>query len=312
MQKWDRYLATYTENLPNDETRAGSFNPATSWYDRLLGRDRYFAPIVADQKMPIAPEDVLVSEKVQNLYDGREYMVSLKGIKNQPGFLRKSGSKRANSAKPSRRAIKFQPGDEEWSSDSDEDEVKPTRKPFVPRSLSTASTATLTNSRRIDDSEILKPPSRTLGEIPDYSDYEEDLAVLGQKAVSREDPNWTPEFIRRHSTRSTSSLRGADKPSAARTPSPTGSAQSSRKNIPTRSSGPPPLPLPQVPDALSSVPATPSLIRAVDRITAAYTAQVDPTMKADGLPRTSSKERRGSGSQPWDSFWADVKAKAHS
>ena len=301
-QKWDRYLAKYTENLPNDGMRAGSFTPFVSLYDRFLGRDHYFTPIVADPKCPAPPEDMFASEKSRDLHDPQDVTLYLDEIKVQPGLLRKKGSSRSKTVKPSRRVIKFQPRDKEVLSSSDEEDFALTRRPFVPRSLSSASSATLTNSRHANNSDPLNPPSRRFTGILDYSDYEEDLAVVGQKVTLRDDPNWVPEFIRRHSVRSSNGAKDSSRTTDLRTPSPPTTL--------TRSSGSPSFSLPPMPDGLTSVPATPSLIRAVDRITAAYTAQEAAFAQPSSLSPTTSSDQPPL--KPWDSFWADVKAKARS
>lgn len=262
-----------------------------------MGRDRYFAPIVADQKVPIATPDVVLPEKSHGFFDLEDTVSPLDGGKSQPGFLRKKGSPKVKGVRNARRPVKFRPTDEESLSSSDDDDDLPPKKPLVPRSLSAASSTTLTNG----DS-TLRPPNRKISDIPDYSDYEEDLGVVGRGKVSRDDPAWTPEFIRKHSTRPSASRADSSTKGESRTTS--GSPAPSRPTL-VRAGESPVLTMPDMP----SLPATPSLIRAVDRISAAYAAQTTPPRTPDGLPlpRTSS----GSG-KPWDSFWADVKAKAHS
>lgn len=199
---------------------------------------------------------------------------------------------KAKNARTARRAIKFQSGDEESLSSSDEDEPALASKHFAPRSLSSASSATLTNSRT-----NLKPPSRPFADVPEYSDYEEDLTEVGHDKPSRDDPNWTPEFIRRHSLRS--STTHVDTPPSTSQTSASDSHQQLRQGSPPRLLSP---------DALSSAPATPSLIRAVDRITAAYAAQAIPPKEREGLPTPSGVT--STSDRPWEAFWADVKAKA--
>ena len=242
------------------------------------------------------------------MFDLQEVSMPLNGIKTQPGFLRKKGTTRVKGARLGRRTIKFQPGDEELLSSSDDEDYDVKKPPFVPRSLSSASSATLTSSRVREDQDTLKPPSRRTADIPDYSDYEEDLGIAGKAQASLEDPNWAPEFIRRHSSRSSTgpnakhSAHGGDRSPLVMS----GFQQPSQQIAPSQR----PTPVTLSPDALSSVPATPSLIKAVDRITAAYVAQGGPSSSPsmDGLPTQGSNSpvRRKS----WDSFWADVKAKA--
>ncbi|EKM51474.1 uncharacterized protein PHACADRAFT_261616 [Phanerochaete carnosa HHB-10118-sp] len=295
-EKWDHYLAKYSGSMPTDGSRAGNFTPFASLYDRLLGRDRYFAPIAPDQKLPVLPLRSGPSEKLRDLQEPFDIPIPLTSTKPQPGFLRKKNIPRDGSMHTAKRAIRFQSGDDESSSSEEEDELL-TNKPFVLRPLSPASSATLTNSYT-----DVKPPSLTFAEVPEYSDYEEDLTEASRERASRDVPHWTPGFFRRHSMRY--GVRPADTPSQQI--GSRGSASSphlaSQQERPLQAAE-------STPGAvvLSSIPATPSLIRAVDRIATAYTTQAAPP---EGRDNTFARDARPIPRKPWDTFWADVKAKA--
>lgn len=284
-EKWDRYLATFTDNLPNDGRRAGTFTPFASLYDRLLGRDRCFAPIVPDEKALVYPISSGTAEKPLDLEDQFDVCLPLGSAKSHTTFLRKKVDK-VGTPHPGRRVIKFRPDDEQ-SLSSEDDELSPVHRPFVPRSLSSASSATLTDSRT-----GLKPSKLPASGVVEYSDCEEDLTELHNDAVSQDDPTWVPPFIRRHSTRTNLALV----PELDHLSTPSAPLQEYHRNSPLQT------------DSSGSVPATPSLIRAVDRITAAYTAQASAPVRQDNL--ASPVTHRPAAGKSWDVFWADVKEKA--
>ncbi|KAF9485368.1 hypothetical protein BDN70DRAFT_871406 [Pholiota conissans] len=122
----------------------------------------------------------------------------------------------------------------------------------------------------------------------DYSDYEEDLtaqrgllrAALGKSDdQEHQNKNWSPAFLKRHDTRN----------------------QSTPINQPT------------------PVPATPSLIRALDRLAQAHNeaygskAEPSPLRSQEGPP---AMEETGRGKNPrsrrWEEFWREVHVKARS
>ncbi|THG97782.1 hypothetical protein EW026_g4288 [Hermanssonia centrifuga] len=320
-EKWDRYLANYTASLPNDRGRAGTFTPAISLWDRIFGNHRALAPIVqdvlfptdADLKLPHPSPGQVKLSKQRSVYD-KHTLPDLLDAKPRIGFLRKKGTTRVPGAKRNRRAIKFRPLDEEEGLSSSDEDSPLQEKPWkLTTSLSSASTVTLTNSRKVDfegEKDMdLKPPKRN--EIPEYSDYEDDIGNVGKRVVGRDGPNWTPEFIRRHSTRSNQSR---SKPSPTASPSP--SNTTSQRTVVERQGTPTTPSTSGVPFA--AVPATPSLIRAVDRITAAHEAlyrsqtsdvgAVSPARETTASPPGDRQQR----DKAWDSFWTEVKAKARS
>jgi hypothetical protein len=142
------------------------------------------------------------------------------------------------------------------------------------------------------------------GEVPDYSDYEEDVtahASRAQRRVSRGTPGWSPEFLDRHRPGNTASGSGS------------GSEATSRRTT--------------LPEAVP-VPATPSLIKAMDRIAVAQKeafAKLEsgeglaglppvtlPRERQEGLTKaakdvTPTKKARGAR---WEEFWREVREKA--
>ena len=80
LQKWDRYLAKFADDLPNNPHRAGTFAPFVSLYDRIMGRERDFAPVVQDEKFP---HDVLATEKAHSVTE-------VPVLNSHPHILRKN------------------------------------------------------------------------------------------------------------------------------------------------------------------------------------------------------------------------------
>lgn len=243
------------------------------------------------------PLKVGASEKLKNLQVPIDILVPLTSTKSQPGFLRKKNIPRDRNIRTARRAIRFQSNGDESSSSEEDDEPALTTNPFVPRPFSSASSATLTDSRT-----DAKPPSLTFADVPEYSDYEEDLTEASREKASRDDPRWTPGFIRRHSMRTGAAPTDAPFQQIGSKVSASGSHLTSQQEGPLQAAESTP-----GADVLSSVPATPSLIHALDRITTAYAAQAAPPK---GRDNTLTRDARPNPGKPWDAFWVDVKAKA--
>ena len=231
-------------------------------------------------------------------------------------FLKKSRSNkkvRITGKTKGRKPVRFGAIDE-MSSDSDSDlDEKPSlsNPPSRPSlSYSTSSTPTLVEGRlgpgkqrapypyphELDyDEELAKLKTRKLrfGEteqVLDYSDYEEeeDLTVQnyeGEERDKEEEEGWSPGFLRRH------------QPSSP----------------PTFMSMPGAVP----------IPATPSLIKAVDRIAVArreaYGARSPPVVSgsrqesvAEGKVMGSDEVVRQQRAPRWEEFWREVRTKAQS
>ena len=237
-------------------------------------------------------------------------------------FLKKSRSHkkvRITGNTKGRKPVRFGAIDE-MSSDSDSDlDEKPSlsNPPLRPSlSYSTSSTPTLVEGRlgpgkqrpsypyphELDyDEELAKLKTRKLrfGEteqVLDYSDYEEeeDLTVQNYEGEERdkeeEEEGWSPGFLRRHQASSP----------------------------PTSMSMPGAVP----------IPATPSLIKAVDRIAVArreaYGARSSPVVPGsrqesvvEGKVMGGDDDRDGQRVRPqraprWEEFWREVRTKAQS
>ena len=238
-------------------------------------------------------------------------------------FLKKSRSNKKVSITRNttgRKPVRFGAIDEMSSdSDSDLDEKPPLSNPPLRPSLSysTSSTPTLVDGRlgpgkqrasypyphELDhDEELAKLKTRKLrfGEteqVLDYSDYEEeeDLTIQnyeggGRDKEEEEEEGWSPGFLRRH-----------------------------QPSSPPRSMS--------MPGAVP-IPATPSLIKAVDRISVArreaYGARSPPVVPGsrqesvvDGQVMGSDEDRDGQRVRQqraprWEEFWREVRTKAQS
>lgn len=315
-EKWDSYLAKYTSNLPN---RAGTFQPFASVWDRLTGT----GDSNTDNKNIVFPDDDLEDAKGDSKPHRHELprYTSVDDLPLYPNHLKKGRSKRSNHARfqaklanaakdpyaqtkrKTREAVKFRPTDGDASSDS-EDELIDSKKsrPWLRQmSSSTSSNATLVDEsfskaklKALETEELNyekeikqlrgKVKGMGEGEIPEYSDYESDIATpktppRSPKTSSKE---WSPGFLKRHST----SFNSTSTSSGRRT-SDTSTVVESTKSA-SQSQQP-----------LQPVPATPSLIKALDRLAL---AQKEAYGGKDGLP---SLAEEGQG-QKWDSFWKEV------
>ncbi|KAH6918309.1 hypothetical protein BKA70DRAFT_1088986 [Coprinopsis sp. MPI-PUGE-AT-0042] len=396
-EKWDDYLLNYVSELPNNSgNRAGTFQPLTSFWDKLFkpqhkaydlydinvatrskkgeGDDMVF-PSDSDMKIgpspfnvqPYLPQHSPSSGKLQRksstakppLYDD---------IPVTPGFLKKSRSRKSTPPTTrGRKPIKFGAIDEFSSDEEDSDPTKkkasspdlkgakslqgtkanrpllvtnhPPSYTSYASNASTGSTATLVAppvfARKVSEHAVIEgmegdePFIGHKGELvidydkeleklkkargdkfgkdvgEDYSDREEDVT---NAPPTRSSPppvtnsQWSPAFLQRHQQGSISS---AGKGSMGGTP----------------------------PTAMP-IPATPSLIRAVDRIQRAQHEIYTPLGEA-GRPRVSSavraerddlhledgivdhEERRQDENKPaksprWEDFWREVRVKAQS
>lgn len=218
----------------------------------------------------------------------------------EPAFLRKH-KKRSNARPGKNRAIQFRPldVDELSSSDSDSelDDAKLRNSPLVTHPRPWITSRPTLSSRATDSTAVDVDPKDSVEqekakllamrksmyklEAPEYSDHEEDVTVDAR--VSRDVPSWSPPFLKRHrDSHSGASTKGS---------------HSSRDTLTT-----PPI---------GSVPVTPSLINALDRIAAAQDQAYGPSGSShgsstlhEGLPEMPTGGRR------WDEFWKDVNDKA--
>lgn len=311
-QKWDRYLADYAAELPNDDRRAGTFAPLVSFWDKALGKHSAFSPVVPDPTL-VSDRDIkhslhfspgkLIKQPVADYS-----LADAPDTKARLALLRKKGSRHDSRSTRARRTIKFSPQDDD-SSDSGEGSTHE-KADLWPLASRTNSSATLIDGQRSDGSSLLQPPARRWltkpGEIPDYSDGEEDIANAIRREKGDRGSVWPPEFIRRHSTRVTTSTSINTTPSVRLTESPEPQGGSRH-----RSDRPHSRPVSSSPSSLlaadvTSVPATPSLIKAVERITIAHEA-LHRSHSATVTPIPPSEQERKAS---WDAFWSDVKTRA--
>jgi len=303
-EKWDGYLADYVSALPNEADRAGMYKPPSSFWSRLFGHhsvDDVPADIIyptdADLKQPIpSPYKLQQQRSLATVTLPTEPQ-----FHNEPAFLRKHRKKGVRGFQRTREAVKFNPldtGDLSSSSedDSDGDDLKPPVKSWAIEhrpSLSRNSSVTLAND---DDKDVRKGGlqlPKADADAPDYSDFEEDLAAGAlRRSNGPEAEPWTPSFLRRHSLK-----EGSGAPSTTSAPSSSHRTAVEQAPSTTSSSHAPPF---------TPVPATPSLIRAIERVQAAYTP---PDLSPAPAASAHGSEEHSKGPK-WNSFWQEVKTKA--
>jgi hypothetical protein len=226
---------------------------------------------------------------------------------------------RSQSVRETRDPVKFGGGLSSSGSDADEDELMTPpgfgrlwlgqRRPSSPP----VSVGFATSLRKIGDAdidvekELAKVKTAHNNENPDYSDFEEDVTSAAMQK-NRDSPEWSPDFLRRHSASG-------------------GTWTTSQRTVVERPS--PAVSSPPAPEG--AVPMTPSLIKAIDRIAVAQQAAYGASSKplAAGLPLSKSSELAGLAGLPqtqaslsplssgednkserWAAFWKDVRDKA--
>ncbi|KAI0366938.1 hypothetical protein BV20DRAFT_1045924 [Pilatotrama ljubarskyi] len=310
-EKWDSYLADYAVTLPNASDRAGTFRPLQSFWTRHfghggtdpIGKDIVF-PTDADLKLPV-PESPLKLYKKKSLAGSHSPNPSVRRFTPPQELLRKERRPVLGGRGRTREVIKFDPLDPYALSDSDsEDDLKKAVPAFVRAPTRTDSMATLTDDK---PSPAVEKPSRgRKGSMESLSDDEEDVTsnARRERTTSPQGEKWSPDFIRRHSQRQLNLKQS----SAGFSHAASGSYGTGSSNTLT-------------PTAFTPVPATPSLIKAVERVNAAQQEAFahHPACSTDGLPVSaplsgSENAQRQQQSQPpipnWDAFWHDVKTKA--
>ncbi|KAG6841990.1 hypothetical protein C0991_004481 [Blastosporella zonata] len=322
-EEWDHFLANYSAELPNDSDRAGIFRPLplNSLWGRLL--DFLASKEKKEEIYPMSPPWKKYSEnkisKYPTLSDDEYDKDFAKPSQNHlsddfpasPAFL-KAAQYQKIKLKPRKRArgFKITQGrkqsvkfDQDLSSDSsDGDSEELQHRKDRPWLKKMASINS--SSPTLVDHTVL----------PVYSDYEEDISTPKSKySITEGGTGWRPEFMKRHSSSAESGATGGKFLSAA-----------------SHSSAP-----------MGAVPATPSLIKALDRISAAQrdafaSTRVLPSnvlssdssakkiaANADDLPRLQEVEynysynppdanakRKGQLAPMWEEFWREVKHKA--
>ncbi|KAF5360661.1 hypothetical protein D9756_004634 [Leucocoprinus leucothites] len=277
-EKWDNYLANYMANLPSQADRAGIFEPPKSFWGRFFDNDKrdpiLFPP---DSDLKVAPQ----SPSTLNDHSP-PLSKSLAGglIKKPRSHSRKYGFQSPATRK--RKPVKFGALDElsslpnhipplSYSSST------PTLVDEPPKALRKQSTNTVGDPAKplvIDyEAELaqLKKLKGSNGNLMDgmldYSDHEEeDLTSISQRRsmsnTNDQSPGrWSPAFIKRHS----SGLSISADPGSPAIPFP-GSAP---------------------------VPATPSLIKAMDRIAIAQRDAFGPVTPSPFIPASTSATPTG-------------------
>ncbi|KAJ6600796.1 hypothetical protein B0H10DRAFT_2082938 [Mycena sp. CBHHK59/15] len=285
-EKWDSYLANYAASLPNAADRAGTFRPLTSFWDRLFG-----------PPPPKGPKDILFPD--EDADDPR--------ILEEGPLRRARALPGAHGWEEARRGEVPARGRGLSSDEDDEDDpfrspplspTSPTHaRPWLRQKMSMASsTPTLVDdaSAKGKDIDFEKEMGRVRGAkkrvgdadggIPEYSDYEEDVTSPGAKGGDKGDKEWSPGFLKR----ARSNGKAVSSAGSQRT-----AVSASNTAVPPR----------------GVVPATPSLIKALDRIAV---AQKDAFTPADGMPGAgaASPPREGFQGARWDDFWKEVRDKA--
>ncbi|KAG8818295.1 hypothetical protein FRC17_010880 [Serendipita sp. 399] len=283
-EKWDRYLANYSSQLPNAHDRPGNFRPSVPFWKRAFNSS--------------PPDPVKFHQEDEGF--SRSPLSPLDG----PGRLRTKGHKSrpysGNSFQPLRKDSKNDhPSDSDASSSDDEQRYIP--RPWAKRkdtqaSLSGATLAdgasATSKGKRAKEEKDLEQGIELV-----YSDGES-ASTSRPKDHARDAPGWTPEFIKR------SSIGG-------RKEIGTGTELDMKRSSP--SSSPPP----------GAVPMTPSLIKALDRVSQAQNEAYGGIASSRHTPYAShsagvSTPGRGvpslqaptpGGGYDWGVFWKTVENK---
>jgi hypothetical protein len=296
-QEWDTYLTEYASSLPNTRDRAGIFRPLSySFWDRLfpwMHRPKPSDyPFPVDMKHSASPR-LSFDHTLQSTPSGDRLLIpktftsdaSSRPLRqqSQDPLARLRGLRITKGhGYRKREAVKFGAMNPDSSSSEDEDDplsVPP--PPPLARRTSTRSSVTLTNgssagsqyvSLAKGDLGIAAAAKRTALQSNndgalEYSDYEED--VTNTRMCSREHRD----------------SQGWRPPVLASHDPNTASSAT----------------------LVGKVPMTPSLIRAVDRITAAQTQAYRPTDPTTA--RDLDDHTDGASEQRWGAFWQDVATK---
>ncbi|TCD62424.1 hypothetical protein EIP91_006906 [Steccherinum ochraceum] len=118
-EKWDHYLSDYNSSLPNDEHRAGQFEPPRSFWDRFFARNRpsHFPlqhiglqPDMLDAKQP--PSSLLYPERKVWAHTDLGSVVDVTRPSPPPGLLRQPRRKLfgfTSQRRMSQRRVEFSP-----------------------------------------------------------------------------------------------------------------------------------------------------------------------------------------------------------
>ncbi|KAL0564897.1 hypothetical protein V5O48_017139 [Marasmius crinis-equi] len=326
-EKWDSYLASFTTN-GNRPDSAGTYTPATSLWDRLTKPKTR-----ANEKDPIIFPD-----------EGKDFSDTL------PPYEMPFKSKGRKGTRRTREAVKFRPlADGDWSDDDDEKDVwdDKVQRPWLRHATSSSASTLIGDDASYKDSKgfkatktyeldpaktghLRKPPpmsfsrsttsfssgAPTLGTKTPEIDYDKEIRELREKKVKGMGEGEVPEYSDHEeleeditSSSGRASRNGRRKVSGSvSTAAPRklslADSMASGSTVVERTS------LPLISPASMPVPATPSLIKALDRVAM---AQKDAFSGAGtGLPGVSEseEERKEGRGQKWEVFWKEVKEKS--
>jgi hypothetical protein len=311
-EKWDHYLADYTSNSPD---RQGTFRPLVSFWDRVFG-------VTTRNSMARRNPNSGPFHRSQDIKDGRELASLTQST---------SGDRFSAALLLPRQARQVSPSPLFFSKKSFRSpsklhlKTKRMKSPAAFRS-SKGSSISIENEDNVfpelDHSDATSGPSHShsaklsphnAGPDPalEYSDLEEDLGRIAASStpVDRDQLGWKPNFLRYPISSS-------------------GSCSSSTTAVGALSIARDP-PLPPTCSPLASSPATPSLLKALDRVSQAYhvsqnsrrpglptSSSLNSSVGGDGLVRVANIQGSSVGSADtpytnrWDSFWKDVQLKA--
>lgn len=206
-QKWDSYLAHYSQNLPD---RAGQFQPLASIWTRLFGGAPTKAPVPDevifpnDDDLKSSISSPLKLQKRSSISKSPIYPGAQSQFQPPPIHLKKGRSQRTREkvGKRTRDPVKF--GADVYSSDSDSegDNLKtPLERPWLEKrqSSSVGFSASLRKIQDDDPIDVEKEMAKVkvaLGgnddPAPDYSDFEDDVTSVAARDNGRDSPNWSP------------------------------------------------------------------------------------------------------------------------
>jgi len=269
-QKWDSYLASYASNLPNANDRPGTFKPAVGFWKRLTDpppKDPIaFPPDAALGKRSFASDPLFKSAKLSRASSRPNSQTKFKAL-----------------------ATKGAHYSSDLSSSSSESETDIPR-PWAKRSSSRGSLSGATLAGSHNDGKGSNGKGKRKGVDAEYSDGES-KAQGNTSPTNRDTPGWTPGFIKRHSSRKVQDLEA-------------GSVELNLKAVrkdsnPDDSLASPPSPTSSKPPS-GAVPITPSLIKALDRVSKA---------QSEAYAGAQTPPSSGGGNE-WGAFWQAVGAKA--
>ncbi|KAG8955983.1 hypothetical protein FRC04_006432 [Tulasnella sp. 424] len=355
-KEWDAYLAKYSQSVPFSSDRAGKFQPYESFWARLFKGHLFKRRSASDRDILFPPDSHLLPTSAK-LHTGEELEKAFTGTpppsfrpypftaNRKPTMLSKKGKTRS--------ALKGGILSDTSDSDSSDDDTAgpPKFKPWLMKRTSTANSAatTLVPQTPGDIGGLTPPPKfKPNGGVEDYSDVEVDVTSAAAAIVKEEkerekqrnSPGWKPGFLKKHEeeVQRRASLKGKeperelDNGSVGSTaplrltesPTPLSrNASSSASRGPANSSQQQSRLAPPTPNSL---PATPSLIRAYERINRARgesvasaspsTPNANPIIPGTPqVPQSDSMTNSGIGSgSPAlaidDGFWEHLRAKA--